>query len=98
MLPRRYWPSLLSRIATEIQSAVRDLQTLAQETKSIPPSKCPAPVSSLAEQVEGVAARRGLQGEVHVFEGRVGQRDVWIFELTVFTPDDPAGKKSRNWR
>jgi len=36
--------------------------------------------------------------ELHVFEGRVGLRDVWIFELTVFTPDASEQKKLRNWR
>jgi len=88
----------LTRIANDIESAVRDLHSFARETKSIPRAKCPGPVSQIAEQVESVASRRGLQGEVHIFEGRVGPREVWIFELTVFTPDPSEQKKLRNWR
>ncbi|WP_394829718.1 hypothetical protein [Pendulispora albinea] len=98
MLPRRYWPPLLTRIAGEIENAVRDLRTLAEEARALPRTQCPAPVGTLADQIEGIASRRGLQTELHVFEGHVGQRDVWIFELTVFTPDPSEQKKLRNWR
>ena len=97
-MPRRYWPPLLTRLAVEIEGAARDLRTLSHEAQSTPLGKCPAPVSTLAEQIEGVASRRGLQSELHVYEGRVGMRDVWIFELTVFTPDSSEQRKLRNWR